>query len=324
MPPRDYLVNAADTVLSANLSRQLSKNSAKYRFPIDYEGEYGGSITFTAVEEKFVSLEGVELNWETVDQALEAGRAQIESMFGSEEVQTVQSRKFEGDTKGSVSLYLPTSLQFTDGIEYSNIGLNAAGAIAEGAMRSGNPLAGVAATLQDMPLLDVLSRGVSDPAGQLALQRVLAKTPFVGGEQVTNVASLTSGLTLNPNTRSLLRGVSLRRFRFQFNLIPTSEEESRAIKNIIYFFRTSMYPEDVAPAGIPVGYKFPYKFVINMRYRGKKVATGILPCFLENFDTNYNPNSMGMMKDGNFPEVTIAMSFIESRTLRKTDIEGGY
>ena len=85
-----------------------------------------------------------------------------------------------------------------------------------------------------------------------------------------------------------------------------------------------MYPEDVAPAGIPVGYKFPYKFVINMRYRGKKVATGILPCFLENFDTNYNPNSMGMMKDGNFPEVTIAMSFIESRTLRKTDIEGGY
>lgn len=324
--------SALDTVLSDNLANQLRTSRARYRFPINHEEEYLGSINFTAVEEDFLTLQDIEAGSQFLASLVNSDNTQqtaddIALHNGTNtEQQTIKPKKFNGEIRGGVSLYLPASLQFTDGIEYNNVSLGATGALGEAALANngGNILNAATAMFNDLPLLDILKTGAQGPAGQLALQRVLAKTPIVGGEGVTNVASLASGLVLNPNTRSLLRGVSLRRFRFQFNLIPTSQRESNEIKNIIKFFRTSMYPEDVSASGVTVGYKFPYKFIIKMRYKGNKVATGILPCFLENFDTNYNPNAMGMMSDGNFPEVNISMSFLESRTLRKSDIEGGY
>ena len=237
----------------------------------------------------------------------------------------IKPRKFKGDPKGAVSLYLPASLQFADGIEYSNTAIGARGALAEQGIANSGSAGAIMASLGDLPLLDIMKNGVTGPAGQLALQRVLGKTPIVGGENIQNVAALTSGLTLNPNSRSLLRGVNTRTFRFTFNLIPTSVDESRAIRNIIKFFRSAMYPDDIGgKQGATIGYKFPHKFIIKMRYKKKTVATGILPCFLENFETNYNPNTMGMMSDGSFPEINISMGFREERTLRKKDIDGGY
>ena len=87
-------------------------------------------------------------------------------------------------------------------------------------------------------------------------------------------------------------------------------------------YRTIWYEDDVIK--IIAQTKLPHKFIIKMRYKKKTVATGILPCFLENFETNYNPNTMGMMSDGSFPEINISMGFREERTLRKKDIDGGY
>lgn len=352
MPLQDLKVGLgklADTAIDARLNFQATNRTAKYRFPINHEEEYLGSISFTAIKEDFIRLKDLgefkelviksqnpqaqqaqnteeALMQQPVVKSPASRAAEFAAHNGTaSELQSIKPQKFKGEPQGTVSLYLPASLQFTDGIEYNNVSLGVGGAIAESAIRGGASAMGtLGAMLQDIPLLDLFSKGIEGPAGQLGLQRVLAKSPVVGGEGITNVASLTSGLTLNPNTRSLLRGVSLRRFRFQFNLVPSSKAEAEAIKNIIYFFRTSMYPDDVPAAGVTVGYEFPFKFLIKMRYKGNAVATGILPCYLENFDTNYNPNAMGMMSDGNFPEVNISMGFLEHRTLRKSDIEGGY
>ncbi len=75
---------------------------------------------------------------------------------------------------------------------------------------------------------------------------------------------------------------------------------------------------------VDLGYRFPNKFRIDMSYDDKRVATRILDCYLESFNTNYNPNSMSFHEDGNFPEVNIALSFREERTLRKKDIKDGF
>lgn len=320
-----------DTVLSDAVNKTVSESSnIKLRFPVEHQGDYEGSISFYAFEEDYIELKDIEtgiLNLKKKETEKKTATADEQADFNADgpEVTDIKPRKFKGDPKGAVSLYLPSSLQFADGIEYSNTAIGARGALAEQAIANSGSAGAIAASLGDLPLLDIMRNGVTGPAGQLALQRVLGKTPIVGGENIQNVAALTSGLTLNPNSRSLLRGVNTRTFRFTFNLIPTSADESRSIRNIIKFFRSAMYPDDIGgKQGATIGYKFPHKFIIKMRYKKKKVATGILPCFLENFETNYNPNTMGMMSDGSFPEINISMGFREERTLRKKDIDGGY
>lgn len=320
-----------DTVLSDAVNKIVSESSnIKLRFPLEHQGDYEGSISFYAFEEDYIELKNIETAIKNIDKKRTAkltATADDQADFSGKDITItdIKPRKFKGDPKGAVSLYLPSSLQFADGIEYSNTAIGARGALAEQAIANSGAAGAIAASLGDLPILDILKNGVTGPAGQLALQRVLGKTPVVGGENLQNVAALTSGLTLNPNSRSLLRGVNTRTFRFTFNLIPASVDESRSIRNIIKFFRSAMYPEDIGgKQGATIGYKFPHKFIIKMRYKKKTVATGILPCFLENFETNYNPNTMGMMSDGSFPEINISMGFREERTLRKKDIEGGY
>ena len=321
-----------DTVLSDAVNKTVSESSnIKHRFPVEHQGDYEGSISFYAFEEDYIELKDIQigvkkLNKKETEKNTATADEQADFSGNDVALTDIKPRKFKGDPKGAVSLYLPSSLQFADGIEYSNTAIGARGALAEQVIaNSGSFNSGLLATLGDLPLLDIMKNGATGPAGQLALQRVLGKTPIVGGENLQNVAALTSGLTLNPNSRSLLRGVNTRTFRFTFNLIPTSVDESRSIRNIIKFFRSAMYPDDIGgKQGATIGYKFPHKFIIKMRYKKKTVATGILPCFLENFETNYNPNTMGMMSDGSFPEINISMGFREERTLRKKDIDGGY
>ena len=80
-----------------------------------------------------------------------------------------------------------------------------------------------------------------------------------------------------------------------------------------------MYPE-TSSEGLQAALKFPSKFSIELRYGKKKVATGILPCFLETVDVAYNPSNMGFHEDGNFQETDISLSFVEERALTKRDI----
>ena len=73
------------------------------------------------------------------------------------------------------------------------------------------------------------------------------------------------------------------------------------------------------------GYRYPYKFTIDLLYDGKQVATKILPSYCTAINTNYNPNNMAFIKGGYFSEIDLQISFIEERTLSQQDItDGGY
>ena len=72
-------------------------------------------------------------------------------------------------------------------------------------------------------------------------------------------------------------------------------------------------------AGINAGYKFPNVFQIELKYDNKKerLATRILPSYIRSFSATYNALGMGFLEGGDFTEVDITMSFIESGTLHK-------
>lgn len=295
----------------------------RYRFPLTDQDDYKGKITFTAIETNYDNLISRGADLINDFESRQEEQAELE-VFGP--LRITRATPPIKKPVGIVQLFLPQSLAFNDTLDYTNSELGAAGAAAAAGMQSGKGLGQLAqeaigGLYQDTSsMIEAIKSDTFGQPAQLALLKTIGKV----SDSVRGAVEVSTGLTLNPNTRSSLRGVAIRNFTFNFNLIPETRKEAEMIKLIIQFFREQMYPEDVNVRGVSVGYKFPNKFRINMNYDDKPVATKILDCFLENFQTNYNPNSMSFHEDGNFPEINISMMFREERTLRQKDIKEGF
>ena len=222
----------------------------------------------------------------------------------------IQGGETESDrTLGETcTLYMPVGLQIADKVEYENAQLGAIGAALGGvsdpnAAASETPIGEVASTLVSQAVSKF-----SERAGAAFRARNL-KAP-------------------NPNTRALFKQVNLRQFQFTFKLIPTSESEANNIPEIIKYFRTEMYPKNITFDDLALGYKFPNKFRIEFQTGGNDLVTKLSDCYLEAFQTNYNPSNAAFLQRGSSPahfsETDISLTFMEARTLSKEDIAQGF
>ena len=237
------------------------------------------------------------------------------------------------NTDNRISLYLPRAIQIQDTVSYDNqfqlgliggaieAGLQPGGGGGLGAALGaiGNEVSGITNT--------VLGRtgGMSSEAAGILSGKIAAKVPFVGDAAAGAVRSAT-GLTTNPNVRAIFKDVPIRNFSFAFQLIPTSQNEALVIEDIIKTFRTELYPTALRAGGVNIGYRFPNRFLIKVRYNHNDIA-GIkfLPVYLQSFNAVYNSATGGMHSDGRFSAVDISMAFTETRALHKEDVEkGGY
>ena len=318
----------------------------KFNFPIVTSGnqEYKGRITFSAYKEDTKNLVDAALSLNTgmqvaasqassINQARLSGSIVQQSTAGFIGTNLTTAPRTPAKIKtGSISLYLPTSLQFADAISYGDVDLGSLGGAAAAALRSNNNNISIAkmgeATLDAtgtmaLDLWRGLTGGDAGAAAQIAVMR-LAKGI---NSEIGNAIETETQIIVNPNKRSTLRGVALRRFNFTFKLIPTSKLEADTITGIIKFFREEMYPVSeiaLGAANVSLALRFPSKFNIAISYDGKKIATDILPSFLENINVIYNPNAMAFHADGNFQETNITLNFVEERALSKSDIEKGF
>ena len=225
--------------------------------------------------------------------------------------------------KGSAILYLPQAIQITDQAAYSNTNLGIMGGATQAALANG---AAILPTLMSeskdaaASIIDVIVNGRGDTRdlAKLAVNRASKMLP---GQGMRGAVSSATRVSVNPNTRAIFDSVPLREFTFTFKMIPSSKAETTAIKEIIKFFRVNLYPEVITMGDIPAGYKFPHVFTIDLKYKDKNLATKILPSYIKTFNATYNSSSMGFLSDGegggDFTEVDITMSFMESGTLHK-------
>jgi hypothetical protein len=232
------------------------------------------------------------------------------------------------DRSRVVILYLPANINLTDQINYEQPSLGAVGAI------------GLAGAQQGTGMINALSRGVGQATGsmidlikgnvadQKGARLAAVRLAQAGGETVSTVARAGLATTINPNTINLFRSVALREFQFNFKLIASSAKEAEEIDGIIKFFRSTMYPDTINfdPNGlnVPIGYEFPDKFQIEMRYAGKQVGFRLLNSVLRSLQVVVNPQSMSWHKDGKPSEVDLTLNFGEERTLNRNDILQGY
>lgn len=214
-------------------------------------------------------------------------------------------------------LFLPQSIMVMDGATYNNADLGTLGGLAEGVMNRRQ-----SAPSNIGSFVDSMKGGGSRDAAKL-MANTVAKA--IAPEGVVNAVRSQTRITTNPNTRTLFESVPIREFTFNFKLIPRSEEESKIIKDIIMFFRTEIYPEEILSPEIlgvqfSYGYRFPNRFNVEMMYNGIPVATKIKPCYLRNITTTYNGSTMGMFRDGNFLETDLTLTFLESNALKRSDV----
>ena len=223
-----------------------------------------------------------------------------------------------------VQLYLPPSIQFSDGANYEGFEMGVSGAIAIDTMNKGETDVGkVGASIKSQ---------VEGLGGNLDAGTVIAKmADFV---PLAPTQAVQGGLrkATNPNTRVLFKSVALRTFQFSFKMMPTSEAEALQIERIVLSFRKQLYPTISGGAGgtssTSIGYEYPDMYLIQMTLGNREVPPKVKPSFLTAVSTNFNGSSGALLASngGNqtWSEVDIALSFGEGVTLNKSDVVDGY
>ena len=222
----------------------------------------------------------------------------------------------DGQNTTQVDLYMPQGIQIADKMEYENANLGALGAaVADRSIGTGE---------DGLPSESLMSEDVQ--------KRVIGGIVSKFSEKAGQIAAARNRVSPNPNTRALFKQVTLRNFAFTFKLLPTSEREAETIKEIIKFFRTEMYPEDIKAdlttgTTVSLGYKFPNRFKVEMFYDNQSVGTNIAPAYIDSFMTNYNPTAQTFIRgaDGkvHFSEIDINLTLMESKALTRKDILNG-
>jgi len=232
------------------------------------------------------------------------------------------------DIMKNISLYLPAGYAVSDALQYSNFELGALGAGALNALNSGGSI------------MDAIGSMISDGVGSVSDAMSGSGTEYAKLGAVRMAGSvkklapelnaafgLSMGVTVNPNTRAMFKGVGLRSFQLQFKFIPVSEKEAKEVEDIIKRFREHAYPESIATGGVSIGFVYPHMFQIEFSAYNRPVGTKIKPCILESVSTSYNPSTMTYHKGSgrSYPsEYTLALSFREDMTLNAQDIRDGF
>jgi len=321
--------------------------SLELKYPLE-DNDYKARVLFTCYKENRPTITQEALNLassfnirsqlselftdDTDAEARDKAAAAAQASDENPDLQPVKGdRKVTKSNLAKVHMYMPQQVQFADRAEYTNVDLGIVGSGVVAGMRNSATGLDMAKNMLKSALpsreaiSDLLNQGLTSEAAQIAALRL---TRF--SEGVQGAIETETGLTINPNRRATFKGVGLRRFNFNFGMVPTSQRESNQIKQIVGLFREQVYPELASPipgtnGQLSAGLRFPNKWQVKLQYlingRYTDILGLILPCFLENVSVTYNPNAMAFHADGEPQETQISLSFLEERAINKNDVK---
>lgn len=333
-----------------------------YKFPLTMEQEgFPAKIIFKAIKVEGLDVfkeTGITKLANTIKKGLDGlsdekksvseenvSEEEAEKIVADSNVKKKEQVSYENNTGGEeygrVTLPLQMGLKYNDVAKYNRAAsLGVIGAAAENAMGGQNPFAG--ATTASGQLSNVagalVSQAVAKNIGSL-LGAAAGATQGLAGAGLGAIAGANLGEGLGaavqgatriasaPNFRTLFENVEMREFAFDFKLIANNREESKAIRDIITFFRQELYPEKIplGTSGVPLAYKYPNMFEIEVKNRyGQNPGFKIQRCYLQTVSTTFNESTRGMFVDGSFIEAAVSLTFVEVVALDKQKIRAGY
>jgi len=243
-------------------------------------------------------------------------------------IRTGKNSDYFGDLEDRhVSLFLPMNVQQMENVAVGPENLGPIGGAVSAAIMGGTgslaSIAGSALSAGLGGIGDMMAGNVSGEFGSLLANRLVSKLNTSAGLGVTNATRI----QVSPNTRSIFKQVNIREWSFTFQMIPTSEEESIAIENIIDFFRMEQLPVELGAGdtGVSLAYRFPNLMTIEATYTSEDgrilpIITRFLPAYLQAVDVTYNTTAMSFYDNGKYHDATMSLKFIEYRPLNKHDI----
>jgi hypothetical protein len=289
------LVNSALSEVSSAFSQMFGGKKVSLRYPLSDVEKFQNTIKFTAL-----------------------ARQQK-----SNAVDKFSAPQFASSSLGSVSLYMPSSLQINDNLSYDNVDTGLGGMLVNAYQNSAGASEFLKTVAKESPQL--LDRVVSQKLAETASGRGAASG--VAGQLLIN-----RGEVVNPHTEMLFKSPALRQFNFNFKLMPRSKAEAKEIIKIVQFFRLAAYPELGAGARDEKGqlamatYKFPDIFEIKYISGGRENKNLIKfgRSYLTAINVQYNPTSPTFFEDGMPSEIDLSLTFQESKALTRDDIRNGY
>lgn len=231
---------------------------------------------------------------------------------------TVQSSPKEGRMFKTIYLPLPQGISFGENGEYSSVDLG--------------PLAG--SGLQDSltSLLHGDIAGAASGAGGVlnqiknlkfmeAAAILSSKIPYVGEAGKEKAMFALKKITA-PNTNTTFTKNSIRDFMFSFSMIARTKEDTRAINSIHKIFRRYTYAgADSGSPNIILDYPPVWKIQFLIDGVDNPYIPKLFSCYLKGLSTTFNPSTHSIRTDGSPHEISIQLSFQESRVLTRRDID---
>lgn len=238
--------------------------------------------------------------------------------FSTSAIQAVSSIFLGQKTKrtsAAISLYMPDTVIFDQGIKYDTVSLtNALGDI-------GTALYGVSSLLEG---------GWSSFAGSMGSLAASALGQIKTGMNIPDLKDIILqkgiGIADNPQNLVLFREIAFRKFQFEFILTPENEKESNTINQILYLFRYHSAPEvKSGSAGrffVPPS-DFDIEFIHNNDIN--KNLPKISTCVLENVTIDYAAGGKWTTYyDGNSTQTKLTLQFMETQIPTKDSIKIGF
>ncbi len=207
-----------------------------------------------------------------------------------------------GKNLGSINLYMPQTITFSDGLTYDNAELTG---ITSALLTSAN---------------EAKNGGFLENMGTLAsslkpiMQDALRSRTSAGA-----AVAASTGVAINPRASMLFKSPTFRQLALTFKLIPQNRQESRTIEQIINYIRIHAYPELIAGGA---SFMFPNIFRISfVSFGGPRPR--IMPfndAYCTGVTVAYNPTSPALMKDGSPNEVDLTVNFQETKVLDRKGI----
>lgn len=300
---------ASSGPLGALFGSQYNLSSLQY--PRDLGSMTKGHVVqFSLFERKptnFTELKQAATDGGLMDVA-EAGKKILNETIDLYKTSNSSLLSLNKETQGKpeiISLYMPDTVNFTNGASYSGTSL-------------------LSALGETLGLINNIASKAPGKFG--ALLGGLTAIPGAALSAIqSNPAKLIMGannLAINPKNQLLFEGIDFRTYQMAFVFTPYSAEEAQTVKKIIQAFKKHAAPRIVTEAA---GMFFvpPSTVKLQFMYNGKENPhiARVAESVIESVDVNYSPNGWAAHDDGAPVQTMLTINFKEIQLIDRTMIE---
>lgn len=223
---------------------------------------------------------------------------------------------------GSISLYMPDTVNQTVVNDYDQVSLTQALGTAGLVMQAGGSL------INDISESNIgnIGQTLGSSVGGAEIKGALAEKTGAFGQGITDVLLFSAGYAQNPQVELLFKTIQNREFLFDFKFVPRNKKEAEEIIKIIQAFRFFAAPEIPTTGG---GRYFvpPSEFdIVFMVGSGRNAnLPQISTCVLQGIDVNYgSAGQWSAFRDGMPVEIAMQLRFKEVEIMHKELVRQGY